>query len=338
MGNANQVNTTGGLDIGKFIMSIVVVAIHTQPLAGKISGISLALYNFFIALAVPFFFVASGYLLSRKITVPVDYRQCYTILSDYLFRITKLYVIWTILYLPLTIYGFYQQHTDPLLAFALFFRNIFLRGENYYSWPLWYLMALIYTLMVLLIFLKKQISPQFILVYAFGSYFVACSWDIIVKAVEAEGYMWLKIWHNSFGSVRVFTALTFVVLGLYLGLSRRYWSKTNILITSIGAVALGFFEIPLLSELCILVGAYAVFQLFVLSFPWLSQAYGKKIRKVSTVIYFTHMLVFFTYQSVFYSFQLPQWVGFLFTVLVTISLAFWVLRYEQRVSWLNKIF
>lgn len=58
--------TYAGLNIGKFIMAFVVVAIHSRNATysyGQYPSIILWLTT----LAVPFFFVTSGFLLARKL-------------------------------------------------------------------------------------------------------------------------------------------------------------------------------------------------------------------------------------------------------------------------------
>ena len=66
---ADQINYNG-IDLVKFICSYLVVIIHTAPLSSYFMtyGDLLHIYiiQYFCRLAVPFFFVASGFLLFRK--------------------------------------------------------------------------------------------------------------------------------------------------------------------------------------------------------------------------------------------------------------------------------
>ena len=54
------------IDFVKFIMALVVVAIHTEPFHGSSENIQV-LFDTFSGLAVPFFFISSGFLLGKRV-------------------------------------------------------------------------------------------------------------------------------------------------------------------------------------------------------------------------------------------------------------------------------
>lgn len=60
------------LDIMKLAMAIVVVAIHTRPELSFSSPVVVSLFEAVYSIAVPFFFMASGFLLFRKILFPLN--------------------------------------------------------------------------------------------------------------------------------------------------------------------------------------------------------------------------------------------------------------------------
>ena len=130
------------LDVVKLLMAFLVVEIHTRPLMGFpfaeriIEGIDV--------IAVPFFFLASAFLCFRGLdeasfadkALPGAARVRRTI-----GKLLRLYLTWTVLFLPVTIFGS-VIHGDGLVhALAIFARGMLFIGENYYSWPLWYLLA-----------------------------------------------------------------------------------------------------------------------------------------------------------------------------------------------------
>lgn len=147
----------------KFVMAIVVVAIHTRPELSFSSPVVVGLFEAVYTIAVPFFFMASGFLLFRKISLPLN-EEGELRIKSYLKKICKLYLIWTVIYLPLTVYGFYQDGLPLLKSIAIFFRNILLIGENYMSWPLWYLLALIVAVGIIYALLKLKLSKNWIVV------------------------------------------------------------------------------------------------------------------------------------------------------------------------------
>lgn len=130
------------LDVAKLLMAFLVVEIHVKPLMEFplaeriIEGIDVV--------AVPFFFMASAFLCFRGLeemsfvekTLPGAVRVRKTI--D---RLLRLYLIWTVLYLPVTVFGSVIHGDSLAYALAVFVRGTLFVGENYYSWPLWYLLA-----------------------------------------------------------------------------------------------------------------------------------------------------------------------------------------------------
>lgn len=78
-----------GIDITKLICAIMVIAIHTQPFIRNVwldrgAGV-------ITRLAVPFFFVTTGFFLDFSDTKMV---------KKYVFRLLVLYAVWTVIYLP----------------------------------------------------------------------------------------------------------------------------------------------------------------------------------------------------------------------------------------------
>lgn len=83
------------IDLMKFICAILVVTIHTSPFKNVSPLLDYGLTQYIARLAVPFFFVASGYFLFRKtdydnfdVNVPLTYAK----------RIFRLYLLWNAIY------------------------------------------------------------------------------------------------------------------------------------------------------------------------------------------------------------------------------------------------
>ena len=132
-----------GIDLLKFIFSLVVVWIHTG--VGDLGGIT--------HIAVPFFYIVSGFFLFGKLfNEPLASKE-FAIIT-WLKRILRLYLIWTLIFLPFAFWGFYQEQTPLFKAFAIYFRNIIFVGENYLSWPLWYLLGMLWSGIIIWLFYK----------------------------------------------------------------------------------------------------------------------------------------------------------------------------------------
>lgn len=95
------------VDIAKYVSALLVVAIHTYPFL----EISETFNTLFIAivcrLAVPFFFVSSGYFLFRKLNGTK--KQNLNRLKKYLWRLISLYLVWTVIYIPYTIWNYMSE-------------------------------------------------------------------------------------------------------------------------------------------------------------------------------------------------------------------------------------
>lgn len=92
------------IDLMKLIMALVVVAIHTEPLVRCENIVVLNLYKAISDVAVPFFFIASGFLVFDKVIFCIKRARA----NDFKLRkkILKIYFIWTVIYLPITIYDY----------------------------------------------------------------------------------------------------------------------------------------------------------------------------------------------------------------------------------------
>lgn len=135
-----------GIDLLKFIMAVCVVAIHTQPLYSIQSIVVQRLFDTITSLAVPYFFSVSGFLLFSKIDANILSRKSMEVCKKYLSRVLSLYVIWNIIYLPITIFGFKENN----MSFARYvldcIRGFLFIGQQFYSWQLWYLLSVFFVI------------------------------------------------------------------------------------------------------------------------------------------------------------------------------------------------
>lgn len=130
------------LDLLKLLMAFFVVEIHTRPLRGFPVAESAA--ECFDVLAVPFFFIASAFLcfkgLSGQDFATVDARGSVRVRRT-TGKLLRLYFIWTLLFLPVTVFGDVLQGKSLMGSVASFVKGTLFVGENFCSWPLWYLLA-----------------------------------------------------------------------------------------------------------------------------------------------------------------------------------------------------
>ena len=145
-----NVRQLSGVDVVKFVMAFAVIAIHVEAVA---SFDFPEIIQWFIALAVPFFFITSGYLLGRKLTDIPLIGEKRKFLSDRSCKLFRLFAYWLIIYLPISIY-LYSLKDDPLWKDILsYIGSVIINGESRYAWPLWF----IYSMAIVLFILSKAL-------------------------------------------------------------------------------------------------------------------------------------------------------------------------------------
>ena len=253
-----------GIDLVKVLMAFVVVSIHTTtwPLLG------------IREVAVPYFFIVSGFFLFGKMTG--DRSSDLRAIRSWTLKILRLYLIWTAIYLPFTVYGFLQDGLSLKQSLMLFGRNLLFVGENFMSWPLWYLLAMIWS--GVLVFVLRALK-----VPVWGMLLIG----IILAALPhyiGDNPLFVKLFRDSRNLA--FTGPFYVVLG---GLLRHYQARLplwgGILLFIAGLVAYHFtpFALP--------VAAAGLFLLAKeLPLSGISDRLSRAFRDGSETIYLVHMI------------------------------------------------
>lgn len=173
------------IDFIKFFAIFAVVAIHS----GTLSGVQIGAINgddvdfvidTFARFAVPFFFVASGYLFVQKVN-SLEARskiegysnkqitkQQLAYFKRYILKLAKLYFAWFIFYFLFqlgvnfietekTVRALTAMFMDYLVSFHIW--DIFYYGSGSPQYHLWFLLALIWATIILFIFVKTKMLP-----------------------------------------------------------------------------------------------------------------------------------------------------------------------------------
>ena len=112
-----------GIDLVKPVLALLVIWIHTAPLAGPAPTVNTYVTAGAARLAVPLYLAISGYLLFRRMNPPVR-RQ--------IRRLLELYLIWVVLYLPVIVH---DQLSEGLEGPVHLVRLVLTGGMTH----LWYL-------------------------------------------------------------------------------------------------------------------------------------------------------------------------------------------------------
>lgn len=155
------------IDLIKFLCAYLVIGIHMRPLQAVSVLLDQVVYYNISNYAVPFFYACTGYFLIVK----QPEKDLHTKLGYCIKKIFNIYIIWSIVYLPLTVYGWFIEGNKSVEYAVLCIRNYILVGDNFYSWALWYLNGLIFAL-ILIDILSKRISIEKIVGFGSVAYLV----------------------------------------------------------------------------------------------------------------------------------------------------------------------
>lgn len=130
-----KLKCSASIDLSKYILSLMVVAIHVASARGFWYELMIPV----LRLAVPLFFMISGYLLFVRMK-ELDHDKQNEALMKYLFRILKLYLAWLILLFPVTVWN-RKYFSEGIFAGLKKILKGFVFGSTFPA--SWYLMALI---------------------------------------------------------------------------------------------------------------------------------------------------------------------------------------------------
>lgn len=272
------------IDVFKLVMAVAVVAIHTlQPFVETLPVFCSKIINIIMGLAVPYFFVASGFLLCNKLQISgLNSIQSEAYLKKWLIRIIRLYLVWTIIYLPYAVVGFCNEKLGFLKSVIVYVRNVIFIGENYLSWPLWYLLAMIVAGLIYYLILLLR-PRRFLLVLVVLAVSLVGIGHLIDSGNTTGWYLSLfKNTRNGFFQGFPYMTIGFVVSAV--GYGRNKLLMTILLFVGVIIQLLGY-------KSGSYVTIYSLFSLILsLDSITLNEDICKKYRLTSVVIYFVHML------------------------------------------------
>ena len=287
------------VDVMKLIMALLVIVIH-KPLFDTESGVFLNYISGSVicGIAVPFFFVASGYFFFRKINRVNDDKSK---LFKYEKRLFLLYFIWTVIYLPCIFVKYNTGHYDSL-NIKLFLGQMYLTAKNFiFSTSFvhfWYVNTLMVSVALIYLLYKKLGKNTVLgicLLITFVSYillYFAKSGGAIEMAYNAIP----AVLRNAFEKGLLCTSI-----GFYISKTDLSDKKSISVVLSVIAfavmIALGVMKYQnenfvldkILHLFKILTSAFLFSLCLKIELPY-SPVYGY-LRKYSTLIYFSHLLM-----------------------------------------------
>ncbi|MCL2593529.1 MAG: acyltransferase [Defluviitaleaceae bacterium] len=266
------------IDVLKIILAIFVVMIHTNPFLSVSAYLNLFVVDALARLAVPLFFMSSGFFLASKLH---DFRA----VLNYIKKIVLLYLIWSIIYLPINVYNIMQ---DPSFL-RLYIQRFFFEGSYYI---LWFLPALAFG-SILLYFLRNlskfTLAVLCVVLFAVGS--LGQSYYSLANPPEIYYQMFLTTRNG------LFFALPFLGFG-FIAKSLKFSGLPALVLSAASLIALGV-EVFLARNLdfsqgngmwfFVLPSAFFVF-LWVKEIKLTGDRIYKYLRKLSTLVFLSHGL------------------------------------------------
>lgn len=151
-------------DYIKVLAAFCVINIHVQPLF-QLSWQLGAATETFSRFAVPFFFITAGFFMERGTTAN---ENSVAYVRKGIKRLFKYYVTWWVIYIPLTLYGWYGPflfdiYSGYKLLFVLFYKYFvfFFTGNTFIG--SWYISSTIIGMFVVFILLRKMSTKKLVL-------------------------------------------------------------------------------------------------------------------------------------------------------------------------------
>lgn len=150
------------IDIFRYLCSIMVVIIHTNPLTEINYVLSYILVTIFPRIAVPFFFAVAGYFYIQKLE---NGKRPF---SPYIKRLLLTYGIWSLVYITLDFVQWGHAEHENFIKDVLW--GIFLKGTYYHFWffPA-LIIAVCITTFLFKIKCKKLLVPLGLICYVLGT-------------------------------------------------------------------------------------------------------------------------------------------------------------------------
>ena len=274
----HQQQNLNGVDLIKFLCSILVFIIHVSPFQGELSGfariVTFGLQHYICRIAVPFFFTCSGFFLFKNMSF---YNPSTDRIKKYCFKILRLFGTWQIL-----LFIGYTEH-------------------------LWYLGATVIAIALLNLCLHFRLKIKFICLTASLLYIVGLLGDSYYRLVapleNITFFEYLfKSYEFAFDTTRngVFMGFIFVLMGAAFS----HCKVTPKPLTSITGFVISM--ICLFGEICLIkyydtATSYNMYIFLVPSVYFLfsfactihlkDHNVYKHLRTIGTLVYFLHIFI-----------------------------------------------
>ena len=286
------------VDICKFIMAFVVIAIHTNPVVNCTNSIIVQGVIIIEGWAVPFFFIASGFFLFYNMEKP--YSLHLQRMDNYLKKIIILYCAWTFISLPLAVYGYVHSENSIIECVLSYIKYFFFVGKLYNSYHLWYLLALIFAVIVIRFMLKRNIKVRYIVLTAIFFYTMSELMLYIPEYIQNKTgiiYRLFSLYQYVFNKGGIFTGMIYVVIGMLIAKSRKYINRWLAILAMLGINFLKIYCYEIVEDYLNIIES-TLFFMIVVGVEIFNKTIYRYLRKASTIIYLSHLLWYSFYSFI----------------------------------------
>lgn len=339
MENIKISNRNQCIDIAKFIASILVITLHTHPFIEHNSNLYFVVCVVLARLAVPLFFICSGYFIGIYGILNND-KKFLHLLKKYI----KIFIIWSLIYLPITFHISNRSSISLYSKICIFLQQILFLAPAF----MWYLMAAIVGFIMLYFLLKLNIALKYISMIGLALYFLGCLGNSY-NFLFGEKY---QIYYDFFLTTRngAFFGFPYILCGYCISKFNilKGFSFRSLLMTSLGVFVMYFCEVYLVQQhsqynadtsmYFLLLPLVVLIFMMLLKFDntILLKIKSKNIAIASTVIYCTQFGCIIVAKKIF-GIHDSQTHLFLVSMVMTNLIALCIIK-NKRLHFLMKLF
>lgn len=311
-----------GLDIFKFIASIMIVTIHVPPFP-HVSYLLLVIDT----LAVPFFAISSSFLLFRK---EPDENQ----IKKFIIRLIILYLFWVIILFPFIFMEKQYFHNESIIngikyfLFDLCFQNVF-HGAWFFIW-------LIYT--ILIVFALKKIFNSKIILLISITIFLYFKFAAINVIPSPYNYIF-TLWEQNIG--HYFMGLPYIMVFVSIGMLlsqynlqlKRYKNAIFLFFICFSLMLVSAKILPSYTSI-LLIPLVPFILIISINLNFQNKILCKRLRSMSIIIFCSHSTIAY---HILNNLDLNNPIRFILTLLFSISLSeiiFWLQKYKY-LNWIK---
>ena len=203
------------VDLFKFICALLIIVLHTAPFASYSKVLTFGLRNIVTVVAVPFFFVASGFIAFSKINSLETECEKNKYMVKHTKRLALMYVIWSAIYFVFVVTNWIQKGFKGIYILE-YIKDFFFEGS--FS-TIWFLPAVL-TATLLVFFLRKKLSYKTIFLIAIPFYvftLLGSSYYGLIDNVPVIGNIY-DAYYSFFDTIKngVCFGFIYVALGAYI--------------------------------------------------------------------------------------------------------------------------